>query len=476
MNLHPRKLVATAAVGIVALVFMAQYGGSGDPWWEAGSGRAMPMFSTFPDATGDITVVNMDGPISTRNHPFFDDRGINGRACITCHQPSNAMGLSTDRIKQQYDDSRGKDPVFAAIDGSNCPALPQNDVASHSLLIQRGLFRIPLAVPAHADFKIEVVRDPTTCNTSPTYGLSAKTPTISVFRRPRVVGNLRYALGTDGAFHLNAAANATLAADGRDRTLAQQAAEAMHAHEQAGRALTKDELQQILDFESQVFVAQTADAKGGDLTEVDGPLGAWALGFNKNLKNDPAQPIFLEASYWSNATHGNAGHTPQTDFRESVARGNAIFMNRNFHIREVAGMPGGPSSGTCATCHTAPLAGTNLTSPAMDTGTTAYATPAEAMSYLPLFKVTCNANAVPHPYLGRVIYTTDPGLALTTGKCADVGSIVIQQLRGLSARAPYFSNGQSKTLAEVVDFYDKRFDIQLTAQEKKDLVNFLSVL
>ena len=41
----------------------------------------------------------------------------------------------------------------------------------------------------------------------------------------------------------------------------------------------------------------------------------------------------------------------------------------------------------------------------------------------------------------------------------------MQQLRGLSARAPYFSNGQSKTLSEVVNFYDTRFDIRLTDQE-----------
>jgi len=476
MKLHSRKLLASTVLGISAIALMAQYGGSGDPWWEPGSNRNMPMFSTFPDSTGDITIVNMDGPIATENHPFFQNVGTNGRACITCHQPSNAMGLSTDRIKQQYLDTRGKDPVFAAVDGSNCPALPQNSMESHSLLLQRGLFRIPLQVPANADYKIEVVSDPTTCNTSSTYGLSARTPTVSVFRRPRIVANLKYVLGTDGVFHVNAKYQAAIAADGRDKTLAQQAAEAMHAHEQTGRQLTKDELQQILDFESQVYVAQSADAVGGDLTEVDGPLGAWALGFNKHVKNDPSQPIFLEANYWKSATQSRTGNTPQTDFRESVARGNAIFMNRSFHIRQVAGMPGGPSSGTCATCHTTPQAGSNIENPAMDTGTTAYATPAEAMPYLPLFKVTCNANATPHPYLGRVIYTTDPGRALTTGKCADVGSIVMQQLRGLSARAPYFSNGQSKTLAEVVDFYNTRFDIQLTEQEKKDLINFLSVL
>jgi cytochrome c peroxidase len=101
---------------------------------------------------------------------------------------------------------------------------------------------------------------------------------------------------------------------------------------------------------------------------------------------------------------------------------------------------------------------------------------ADAAGDLPLFKVTCNRDAVPHPYLGRVIYTSDPGRALITGKCKDVGSIVMQQFRGLSARAPYFSNGSAATLDEVVDFYDRRFSMRLSAQDKTDLVNFLGVL
>ena len=52
----------------------------------------------------------------------------------------------------------------------------------------------------------------------------------------------------------------------------------------------------------------------------------------------------------------------------------------------------------------------------------------------------------------------------------------MQQFRGLSARAPYFVNGSAKTLQELVDYYDRRFDIKYTEQEKTDLVNFLSVL
>jgi cytochrome c peroxidase len=52
----------------------------------------------------------------------------------------------------------------------------------------------------------------------------------------------------------------------------------------------------------------------------------------------------------------------------------------------------------------------------------------------------------------------------------------MQQFRGLAARAPYFSNGSARTLRELVDFYDRRYNIQYTDREKDDLVNFLSTL
>jgi len=78
--------------------------------------------------------------------------------------------------------------------------------------------------------------------------------------------------------------------------------------------------------------------------------------------------------------------------------------------------------------------------------------------------------------VGRVVYTTDPGRALVSGRCADIGAIVMQQMRGLAARAPYFSNGGARTLRELVDYYDRRFDAKYTEREKQDLVNFLGVL
>ena len=75
-----------------------------------------------------------------------------------------------------------------------------------------------------------------------------------------------------------------------------------------------------------------------------------------------------------------------------------------------------------------------------------------------------------------MIYTSDPGYALTTGRCADVGKITLQSMRGLAARAPYFSNGSAMTLRDVVEYYERRYKIGYTDQEKQDLVNLMSVL
>ncbi|MGH9706397.1 MAG: hypothetical protein ACRD5R_06535, partial [Candidatus Acidiferrales bacterium] len=60
--------------------------------------------------------------------------------------------------------------------------------------------------------------------------------------------------------------------------------------------------------------------------------------------------------------------------------------------------------------------------------------------------------------------------------CTDVGRGKGLILRGLAARAPYFHNGAAATLDEVVDFYDVRFQMLLTPEEKRDLVAFLKSL
>lgn len=76
----------------------------------------------------------------------------------------------------------------------------------------------------------------------------------------------------------------------------------------------------------------------------------------------------------------------------------------------------------------------------------------------------------------QTVQTTDPGRALLTGKWKDIGRFKGPMLRALAGRAPYFHNGSSADLGSVVDFYNTRFGIGLSASEKADLVAFLRTL
>ena len=92
------------------------------------------------------------------------------------------------------------------------------------------------------------------------------------------------------------------------------------------------------------------------------------------------------------------------------------------------------------------------------------------VKYLPVFTLRQKKHG------HAVIRTTDPGRALITGKWEDIGKLKGPVLRGLAARAPYFHNGSAESLKEVIDFYNVRFSMGLTAAEKADLVAFLDAL
>jgi cytochrome c peroxidase len=87
---------------------------------------------------------------------------------------------------------------------------------------------------------------------------------------------------------------------------------------------------------------------------------------------------------------------------------------------------------------------------------------------MPLYTVTCAS--------GQVKQTQDLGRAMITGKCSDIGKFKGPVLRGLAARAPYFHDGSAATLLGVVEFYNNRFNLNLTDRQKSDLVAFLRTL
>ena len=98
-----------------------------------------------------------------------------------------------------------------------------------------------------------------------------------------------------------------------------------------------------------------------------------------------------------------------------------------------------------------------------------------SMPDLPVYLIS----GCPNPFAPgepESFYTSDPGKALITGQCSDFNRIKGPILRGLAARAPYFHNGAAANLREVVNFYDKRFSMQLTEEQKSELVAFLNSL
>jgi len=505
---------------------------SPDSWWSPNEDRPFVELKSYANERGLLSVYKSDGEISAKGHPFFTAIGSNGRACVTCHQPADGMSLSVKTIQERWQLTSGKDPLFAAIDGSDCPNLPQQEKSSHSLLINHGLFRIfrpwppePVnGVPVEPQFTIEVLRDPTSCNNSSEYGLLSDAPMISVYRRPRPTANLKFITAMGFPFEpknglplpldpeTNLPVSGNITADSRVWTLKQQARDALITHLEMEDEPSDELLEQLVNFESKIYAAQSFDFKAGDLSS-DGAKGgprylaeaeAGVLNSGTRLpmwdefeswlqyleidnleldsSEDDDQGKDISGSENIERTEKNAMTTlspEQLAQRQSIARGVNIFRNRTFLVSDNAGITdmgfGNPVRNDCNFCHNMTRTGMDIAPGQVDLGTTnsPFADPAP---HLPLFKLSCKEGFAPHAHIGKVVFTTDPGLALTTGRCKDIGKITIQSMRAMSARAPYFANGSAANIRGLVDYYERRYDMKLSEQEKQDLTNLMSVL
>lgn len=501
--------------------------------------------SSHSNALGILGHYQTNAPIDTARNAFFQSLGTNGRSCASCHLPSDGMSISAQTLKNTWMLSQGRDPVFAPVDGANCPnQVPSADTRrsliggllggaplrsaadARSLLLERGLFRVFLPVPkftvdqaayggapAHeVEFSIKVLSDPYGCNTDPAYArvvdpvTQEATQMVSVYRRPRMSSNLKYlttpsltTLGggalpnidfVTGAAVVNPKTGLPISGnimwDGREPTLESQARSATLGHAQATQAPTDAQIADIVAFEKAAFSAQTWNWWAGDLTGATG--GAAVSGGPKPLASGTPQFSPTGFSLYDAWTHGGGGWGGAWlgGHRESIARGQAIFNTRAISVSGVAGFNNAallgatnPQTTTCTSCHGNLGAGAEplpvgQRAIGVGGGQESRGGPAP-VKWLPIFKVTCRA-PFKTPFDGNEVVTNDPGMALITGRCADIGRRTAPQLRALAARAPYFADGSVKTIAGVVEFYNARFQMKLTAQEKADLANFLGAL
>jgi cytochrome c peroxidase len=487
----------------------------------------LPQSFTDDDPLGTFGSYQLNGPTHTAGNAFFQPLGTNGRTCGSCHVPSQGMGVSVDGLRNRFDASGPKDPVFAPVDGANCPsavtrsltsAAPlgslvgegnddEQDPRPYSLVLSRGVFRIFLPVPANAEFTVKVVRDTAGCNVNPEYNHTVDekghtTRIISVYRRPKVSTNLRFMTTTlanadpaDFAFDpytgeplpidaTGVVESGNIMWDGREPTLESQAINATLAHAQAVKVPTSAQVKQVVDFETQFFSAQATLNRAGSLTNLGAQGGPYFLSATAATGTEAVtDPNFVPMTLFD-AWSANIGTSQADKTRQSIYRGEQIFNLRPFTISNVPGFNDVPPVnnsflGGCSFCHSQANAGTDVFPRSQqDIGTTGTSTMfggSPPANDLPIFELKCKGGTTT-PYLGKVVRTNDPGLALITGKCADIGKVTVSALRGLAARAPYFHDGSAATLIDVVNFYDRRFSIGLSAQEKIDLVNFLNAL
>jgi hypothetical protein len=456
----------------------------------------IPELEIDSDPSGAVATFRPDGPTITAKSPFFQILGTNGRSCFTCHQPEDGWTISASHVRSRFERDP-TDPLFRLVDGATCPSddvsTPAAQREAFRLLLEKGLIRIGLPMPAQGlQFEIVAIDDPYDCSTNPLTGLtSTRTGTVSVYRRPLPATNLGF--------------STAVMWDGREPDLLSQALDATLGHAQAKHPPSLAQQRQIVAFEgcarsdtpnacagirpgSGLFTAQLLDDQAGYLHDraKGGPLDLaqeftdFYIGINDPFGMNPTGAAFTpEIFHLYDAWAKSFGGRPGDRSREAIARGEQIFDSVRFTITGVRGLNDvlkRPSiAGTCGTCHDTPKVGNHSVKAPLDIGVAdagARSPPGLDIAGLPVFTIWCTAG----PLAGQIFEVTDPGRALITGECSDIGKLKGPVLRGLAARAPYFHNGSAATLRDAVEFYDQRFAIGLTDRQKADLAAFLAAL
>src|SRR5215472_3418685 len=505
---HRRYLLICLLVVVATLMAFAALNGQQLTFIPNGTFFANPSGAseTYSTASGGIDLTG----------PFFQSLGSNGRACVTCHEPSDGMSVAAANVQQRFVGTQGLDPIFRTNDGSNCNhsidvSTLAGRSAAYSLLRTRGLIRVAIVVPPNSDYRVMSVNNPYGCNES---------DTISMYRRPLPATNLRFlsAVMFDGRESSPLTGTKKITYDALDplgnllSDLAHQSLDATKGHAEGdGSRPTADEQKQIVNFEVALSTAQIIDNYAGRLDgrgATGGPVPLTTQPFFISI-NSSVDPLASGVEPPGGPMPGDGKFTPaifnpfdawafmpSTSPKAAIARGQAIFNSKLINITGVAGIndpvaAGGlgvgdnpPLQGTCGTCHDSPNVGNHSFPTPLNIGT-GDPDPSNStvnlggldISYLPSITVCkLDLTTIPPSPTSNCKTTTDLGQALVDGKFDHVGKIKGPILRGLAARAPYFHNGSAQTLLDAVRFYEGRFGLVLTPQEESDLVAFLNTL
>ena len=495
------------------------------------------LFAVFTNDNGTVQTASSDPSTLNNSNPFFDPFiGTNGQSCQTCHQPSIGITVSVPFIQNAFNatkDGPGPlDPLFRPNDTANNPSTNffSKDDKAYSLILNLGVVRIgkPLPTGANApDFTV-VAADAATNEmfaAPDTFPLTTDpqhpgVPSLSVFRRPLVNTNVNFdsAVLWDGRANIS---NMPAQVKGAIQTLLLGA--------DNGNNITLTDTA-IANFMTGVFTDQKSSSfaglgpgftgGAGNLTAVGatgGVLNLLALSQSKSRPcvfdedTPPDLTPFVAAvatptsctqvvvggqivggppTFTLFDTWANLPFNPGNKDRLSVARGQAVFNTA------LGSDDNGKPIG-CVFCHTVPNLGNNASAGAdgfkrigtdsldilMRTKAKA-TTPAEAqmmqdmidrVGLLPQYCLRPNTDTSGTPCGSAAddVVTTDPGRALVTGRMADVGMFKPPILRNLAVRSPYFHAGAAQDIQHLINFYNLRFGLGLTADQQADLAKFI---
>ena len=395
-----------------------------------------------PEAENDGATSAGD-PLSVQielTNPFFEPLGANGRACANCHQADQGWTITPRYVQAKFDASEGTDVLFKPHDAATSPKADVSTVEArreaYKLILSRAVVRIGIPMPNELtrEFDLEAVDDP--------YGWASATQ-LSLYRRPLPTANLMFAktINWDGR---STFADKTIFED-----LEEQANRANKGHGQATTDLPLETRRSIAMFEWLTFAARRNAPVAGPL-DADGALGGvW----NMLLRSFPLGETFAS---WSTT----ADESERDRARASIARGGKIFAEPRLRR-------GDGTFTSCASCHDQNnIGGSTRTLAMFDIGTS---DESRRTADVPLYTFKNRTT-------GETRRVTDPGRALISGKWAELGRFKAPMLRDLAARPPYFHDGSARSLEDVVVHYQQRFNADLAASERDDLVAFLNAL
>ncbi|MET0414263.1 MAG: cytochrome c peroxidase [Polyangiaceae bacterium] len=419
--------------------------------------------------------------------------GSNGRSCATCHVPEDGFTLTPAHVARLLE-TNPDDPLFNAIDADD----PSAGTLTFEHL-KKGLVRVVLTLPDNVDS----IDDAGNVTTSPDRGLFVWRGVPSI---------------------ADTALSAPYQLDGRVATLEEQAQGAITGHSQGG-AMPRSELERVAAYERGVFSSSRARSVAeqlergvalADIADVDDEL---ELSSEEQRGREVYEAV-------CKGCHGGADKATIVDRKIHDLAFPALKPDGTVLYEVPATDPPTPALsprpdsefiniGSAMENHLVQIGATEHESFTKDVSFPRYrfrfytdASRTEIIAELPPalpaddpFAPTLDdaGNPVTGPNFFPQLFTTDPGRAVISGSPDDFEAFDIPTLRGIGKTAPYWHNGISETLEDVVDLYsdhllskfpslslpgekepDADGDIgpeeALTAVQKSDLVAFLKRL